>query len=771
MARTLTLALALACAGTAEAAIFPVGTGLGCGYATVQAAIDHAQTYVGETPDVIRVSRTLTYSAQALKIGNQTVEIVGGFDDCYDSTPSGATTLSGSGGSADSVIQIQSNGRVTLRHLTISGGDEPSGSYGGGIDYRGDGVLELRDSSVINNQAGHGGGIYATGTGPSAELILGANVTISANVALRAGGGVLAEGLEMTMIEPGTVIAFNQALGQEGLGEGGGLLLRSANGRPGHAYIGSAGQGGLGAFYANQARYGGAIAVVGGNEVGQDVHLRLFSVSASSPVALRQNVATVGGGALYLRPDADITAGDSQAHVNAWHTVLDGNVAPEGSATFIDYENNGVGYPKGGEIVFNDGPSHPASIQCVAQQPCGRIVNHRTRDANNAATDGALFYGGADSGLQLQRVLVADNQGGRVVRSTGDNFPGVAINDSLIAGNSTTAELIRLDGEDPYLNVNRSTFAGNSIGAGQVLAGDATVVLRQLLVSQPGKTTLAPGHGSLEVENVIASETASLGGPPLAVLAAPRFVDPARGDYRLRAASVAVDFAPAVAGDDRDLLLAPRDQDIGLKRDVRGPRDIGAYERPQLLPLVLNGDFDADLNLWPVEAGGGAGWDGTQNIASGSGGTSGSLRIQRDAPPQPRVTGAAQCIHLPGPGRYLLNGYGRAATNPIGSRDPVGLHWEFRADGGEACSAGLATRSGDHVLATLDAWTRPQVPATIDVTEAEWSSNSSITIRLYVQEVGVQLTPSVQGWFDGITLDATALPEDSGLPFRDGFEG
>jgi hypothetical protein len=770
MLRILPALLTLGAAFAAEAAIFPVGTGTGCGYASVQAAVDHAQTYEGATPDVIRISRTLAYSAQAIKVGDQTVEIVGGFDDCLDSTPSGTTTLSGAGGGSDSVIQIQGNGRVVLRHLTVSGGDEPDGSYGGGIDFRGDGVLEIRDSSVINNRAGHGGGIYAVGTGPNAELIVGANVTISANVATRAGGGALVEGLEMTMIEPGSVFAFNQALGLDGLGEGGGLLLRSTVERPGHAYIGSPGQGGLGAFYANQARYGGAIAVNGGNDSWQDVELQLFSVSARAPLALRENAASVGGGALYARDDVQFSS-SSHAYMYASHVVLDRNRAPQGSAAYLDYEDSVGNYPFGGYLSFKRRTTlgeHPASIGCPTGQPCARIVGNEARDAGGQATDGATVFGLTNSYFDAERLEMSGNRGGRLIHIDGDNTNGVVrVQDSLLVRNQTTHELVRVDGGDePELTVERSTIADNTIGAAHVLSGADAVTFDDLLVHQPGKLTLGPGADSVVVHDVLASEVASIGGSHETVQAAPRFVDPARSDYRLRAASAAVDAAVPEPGDDRDLLGAPRDQDVELNTDGRGVRDIGAFERPTLQPLVLNNQFHDDLNLWPVN-GGAAGWDGMHD-ATGSI-ASGSARVFKQNPSQPRVFGATHCVHLPGPGRYALNGYGRAAANPIGSRDQVLLNWEFRSDGGEACNAGIATRGGDHLLATLEAWNRPANPAVIEVTAAEWTRNSSINIALVVVDVGVQVQPQVLGWFDAITLEPAAPA--AGPLLRDGFEG
>ena len=61
----------------------------------------------------------------------------------------------------------------------------------------------------------------------------------------------------------------------------------------------------------------------------------------------------------------------------------------------------------------------------------------------------------------------------------------------------------------------------------------------------------------------------------------PSFVDVAQGDYHLRPTSLAIDVAPPVAGDDRDLDGNPHDQDIVSVPDQDGDRDLGAYERQQ----------------------------------------------------------------------------------------------------------------------------------------------------------------------------------------------
>jgi hypothetical protein len=264
---------------------------------------------------------------------------------------------------------------------------------------------------------------------------------------------------------------------------------------------------------------------------------------------------------------------------------------------------------------------------------------------------------------------------------------------------------------------------------------------------------------------IIASEVGSLNAGPEAIVAEPRFIDPARGDFRLRAASPAVDYATTVPNDDDDLINNPRDVDLDVVANVRGPRDLGAWERSLLAPLVLNSNFDVDSNLWPPTTAGVSSWDGTQNAAGQSG--SGAIKVtQAGTPNQQRVYGLNQCIHLPGPGIYALNGWGRAGAGGVGNRDYLYLNWELRYDGGEGCSSGPADASGDHFLSNSSNWQHPVNPGLIEISDGDWTSNSSLFITQVVTEFGITNPPTTIGWFDGITLD---LEVDDTI-FRNGFD-
>jgi len=746
-----------------QAAVYTVGADGACTHSTIAAAIASAEAHAG--PDEVRIANNQAYAAQAIAFTtSQALDLVGGYADCSQATPSGRTTLDGSGGASAPVLRITGNtgSIVRLSNLVIRGGDE-GGARAGGIDFSGNGVLEVRESGIINNTGGEGGGIRAAGTGSDAELVIGANVIISANTARFDGGGIWAAGLELTMNEPGAYIAFNEATGTLAGslvvgGRGGGLFLYGGS-IDGYAYIGSPCLNGSGPFYGNTARRGGGIAVYAGDE--GFVVLELFSTSTTERTKLQGNFASEGGGALYLY--AEDRGGFLVGH--AANAVLRGvdivdNAAPHAPIAWVQ-ETPGL-FPVGYSAVYinDDGPMHPAALPCPVGIPCSRITGNVAQDGNANPVSNPLFAVEADNELYLGSADVRGNQGSHFIRTRGEL---VTVFNSAIVDNALGGSVVSSSEGD--VTIESSTIADNSIGANHVLAIDGDFRLQRSILWQPGKTSLSHSGGGSTVENVLTSERGSLdgGNTPYVLETEPRFVDPARGDYHLRAASQAVDFASTGAGP--DLEGRPRAIDLPLKSNRMGTADLGAYERQSLQPLVLNGDFDEDLNLWNEITAGITAWDGLQN---GSGPTgSGSLRVSRSDFVGTEAFGASQCIHLPGPGRYLLNGYGRGGGSGA-MRDSTWLRWELRRDGGEACNAGPPDFAGTHFLSASSAFVRPQVPAVIDIDEADWTANSSVTILLRVVDNGITAPPnnSATGWFDGITLEV----ELDDVIFADGFD-
>ncbi len=755
----------------ADAAIFTVGSGAGCTHGTIQSAIAAANANPGA--DTVRITRSLAYTGVGVQINTaQDLNVVGGFATCDQAaTDNIKTTVSGAGGAHEPVFLITADtgSTVKLRHLTITDGDVDGAGKGGGIYFRGDGILEVIETTISYNVAGGGAGIYAEGTGSNTELILSAGAQVIGNSARYNGGGVFADGVEMTMNATDSIIAFNEAvgvynstIGQTVGGYGGGLMV-FAGARTSVAYIGSPGVNGTGPVYSNEARYGGGVAVIYNSDDYPFAELRMYSSSAATQTAIRGNFASVAGGGLYVFADdgGGFVIGNS-AEANLWNASIEDNAAPAGAAAFIEH-TPGFFPARSSGLSFNPfGYAPPAAaLACPIGAPCGSIAGNLDLDLNGQPTGGAVILLESGNSLGIDTMSVTGNRGGQLVRATGDDTT-TEITNTLIGGNIASGELLRSEGNEDLL-VENTTIAGNAIGSANVISNGGSFRLQRSILWQPGRTSLA-SSGSRTVQNVVTSERFSLdgGSTPYVLEQPPRFVDEANQDFRLVAASPAVDFASSGGGP--DLVGVPRGTDLPIKANLFGSGDLGAYERPALQPLVLNADFDSSLNLWPEVTANASSWSNAQNVTGAPG--SGSVFVSLGNIPQARIEARLQCVHLPGPGRYKLNGWGHAVGATMATRDGIVLGWEYRRSGGEECNAGPPDASGNHFLGSSNAWTHPASPALIDVSAADWTHTSSITVILVVNDLGTTFPASVAGYFDGITLEVDA----GDLIFANGFE-
>lgn len=310
-----------------------------------------------------------------------------------------------------------------------------------------------------------------------------------------------------------------------------------------------------------------------------------------------------------------------------------------------------------------------------------------------------------------------------------------------------------------------------------------TVALRYSVTWQPGKTILHDDGAPPSVNHVVTNESASFTGTHVfrVLVADPRFIDPyyPLGNFAPTAGSPLVDYADAggVGPFATDLLNRPRNVDLGIVEDLHGPLDVGAYERQMLQPLVENGEFQSNVRVWTIFNGIVTNWDATQN-APGS--TGGAIHIKQSTT-SAHVIGAVQCIHLPGPGDYSLNGSGKVASGGSlpGDAHHAVLGWELRLMGSEDCT-GSADASGDQYLAASGGgWQRPGTPAHIVVTPQQWTTDTSIAVYAVINvgpgNGGINgfFTPAggptlKEGWIDHVTLDIDN-PDDDTI-FKNGFE-
>jgi hypothetical protein len=729
----------LTCA-TAHAAVYTVGTVGACTHSTIADAAAAAEAHPGaDTIHVAFANGNPTLFQQAITISaSEDLDIVGGFTDCSQAQSSGShSVIDGSGGDTAPVfsITVGTGAHVRLSYLTIQHGDENGSGNGGGIYFTGTGVLELNHVAVTQNVAGAaGGGIYADGDSYGAgELVIGTDVAIVGNTAGTNGGGIATSNTQITMTQPDSYIANNHAPN----GLGGGIYVIGA--WTTRVLLGSSGFGNAGAIYLNDAKSGGGIAVQG-YFVTHGAELHLFSTDPARPMRIKGNTASVAGGGVFF---ADNYTAYSLWAWNAW---IEDNIAPRGAALFATTLAD--------RIAFNDPAHRPdGAIDCPVGKPCGGIVGNVAEDAAAQLT-GGIIEADDDAYFSLNRIAV-DGNTGRYVFSDDHPLTLVARN-VAITGNTTAGSVIWTDNDNDDIELTNVTIAGNSIGDSTVLrfgndSSGSNGKLSRSIVWQPGKTTLHLAGDPLDLFDFMVSERNSVdgGNTPYVFQYDPRFVDPQHGDFSLRAGSPAVDFTTTVGGDNFDLYSNPRDVKLPVVANLF-PRDLGAIERQTLQPLVLNSNFDADLRLWNVANAGATSWDTSKNVTGAPG--SGSAHVTAPSAVIGTQTGGiVQCVHLPGPGIYALNGWGHGTGTAVTAGDIAELYWEYRKSGGENCTSGAPNATGTLTLSNGNSWSKPATPATIEVTEQDWTYTSSIAVTLVAVENGSGGAPT-NAWFDGVTL-------------------
>lgn len=749
----------------ALAVTYSVGSGAGCTHATIQAAIDTAASSAGT--DTIHLTNG-SFAQQALGISSQGVSIVGGFDTCTTPVATGVTEINGAGGAANSVITITGNSSpVTLARLKITGGDETTDGDGGGIDVSGPSVVTLTDVEISGNTAQDGGGIAIRN---AASVTLGPNVTIVNNTATGSGGGISVDFATLKAEADGILIAFNHAPN----GYGGGLYVSYSR----NVDIGSPGGLGLPVIYFNDAEYGGGIAVRAGTLSALPALVRLYSTDPTRPVRISANSASKTGGGVYLRPYFNVDLNNATSTLCASDFRIDDNDAVQGSAIYADSDYSLANDLRSTEVFLNAPTScagiaarPPSARSCIGQPDCNLIDNNYASGDATPANGATILLQNAGY-LDARNLTLRDNVGGHAFRAFGDADDGtgrraaVLLRGCAIFDNMYSLEALRFEGDRVSSLLEQCTVAGNTVGGAALIrfggASETALTLSRSILWQPG-TPLRGGTmpGALSVNGIVASALTTLPGATDAIVADPRFVG--NGDYRLRAASPAVDFATGPAGTDLD--GRPRNRDLDPKPNFLGTTDLGAWERQTLLPLLFNTEFDSNADAWTAITPGVASWDPTQNVVGATG--SGAAKVtQAGTPNLQRVYGYSQCIHVPGPGLYALNGWGRAGAGGIGNRDYVYLNWEFRGNGGESCTSGIVDAGGDHFLSNSSNWTRPANPGLIDVPQSTWTVDSSITVTMVVVEFGVTSPPTTIGWVDGVTLE----PVVDDTIFRNGFD-
>ncbi|MGH8040438.1 MAG: hypothetical protein ACREPN_00140 [Rudaea sp.] len=578
----------------------------------------------------IYVTQGHLYHGQHLLIQDTSVDIEGtNASDCTDFVNAGgnnqppptvpAITISGTGHSGDSVISIHGVSNVTLKYLHISEGRSDTDQFGGGIYTSGSGSLILSNDLITNNFAGYGGGMNINGDPGPLSVTLNQNTVVDLNTAQYDGGGIRIEGnASLALVQPASVL-LNQALGvnpvnQDAVeGNGGGIVVYG----PASADI----AGGALSLFSNSARYGGGIAVLGtgtGDGGAKAAGARLFATDAAQPVGIDSNTASVEGGGIYMRPKIVTGDGSEAAKVCVDDFTMNGNIAPEGAAIYLDHDTFDFQVADYAYLSLNDDDACPLGtpgnrVACKAGDNCNAINQNMTENPDTQqATAGSIIYLNYFDQMTAKRFAMRGNNGARMITAI-DNDSGYFVDsfiaNCLIADNHTQHEIVHTQTDKGLLlRVDNCTIADNTIDDGYVFFAKGGFNLTRSIIWQPGESTIdyqANGCNNCEVTKQVVSNDISTfppSAPGVQPITDPMFVDAAHGNYQLMAfiqaglvkSSPAIDYTEAAG--DIDLDDHPYDRDVPAV-DHGGVRDLGAYEAQPIPDRIFGDGFGDPMSL------------------------------------------------------------------------------------------------------------------------------------------------------------------------------
>ncbi len=533
----LTAGVALAGGG---APVVYVGVGAGCQHASLFAAVAAAPNNAQ-----IRLASSAVTLGGPLVLSGRQLQIVGGYASCGAAEPSSTSEVRSIAGGGP-VLAIDDGGasfHIELVNLDITGGN--NAAAGGGIQSVGTGTLVLDNSKVLDNQAQDGGGLSVVGDGvalTTVELRGGSQIggaPGAGNVATRHGGGLYCSQARVRLGDA-------HVLSNVAAGNGGGMALVGCEVLP-------LDEDGATQFNGNRARDGGGIHASAGATL-------LLSSTPTRKVTIAGNLANLGGvpqrgGGVYLEG-----AGTRLVGAGLW--IRDNRAVLGGGGLFLT----------AGAIATLGRGTHSCM---VGDDSCSRVDGNRAANDAGSGGNGGAAQVLAGSQLTLAHTRLVGNMAGNnaLLRVNGTGTIAF-LDNALIVGNQTIGRLLTVE-NSATLDVDFTTLADNSFNVGAIEAAAGTsVALQRSILQVPSGLALTLGAGAVAAA-CLNTSAGALGGDAHA----PGFVDPAAGQYHLRADSQNLDRCTSDGNEPPvDIAGLRRNLDRAQVPDNIGPLDRGAYE-------------------------------------------------------------------------------------------------------------------------------------------------------------------------------------------------
>lgn len=544
----LALLLSLAAQGRpAQAGAIVVGRGADCTVPSIQAAIERANGFGGYnlilvTDDVANGVYPENLLLQNLR-EDLVLELVGGYADCTTLAPTAFGKASIYGGVFNRpTLRLRGHVNATFRGFWMESGTGEGLYGGGGIDFRGSGILRLGNVRVAesNSLDASGAGIHVDGQNGHALVEFDAGVEVTDQSA----HGVIVEG-EASLRIKGDGNSIRQNTGN-------GIFVRA----PAFAQVGATGA----VVHGN----GGVGILVEGNGERAAAPSLLYSIDAANALKITAN----GRGALLLVA-YDAPGPTSICMRNA---LIEGNGESAFDAPLSAYGRQAFLYinPETNDIC---GFPPEADIACPVDGMCNVILG------NHAGPDLPLISAARDASVTINRVLLVDNHATSLLSTnlgTAASTASITMTHSLALYNTLRDNLFEaLNGG--IVDIWDSTVAGNGGSFSVSLVGSDPTLFQvtNTIIDQP-QALLYHSNGPVEtthLDRVLARNRTNAQDSDEVVVGQPEYLD-AYG--RLAPDSLGVDYAPPGGGTDFD--GNPRDVDTANLPNQHGPRDLGAFE-------------------------------------------------------------------------------------------------------------------------------------------------------------------------------------------------